>query len=76
MELEKDLTARGLVEHTSADLSVILGTNRTVYLGVDPSADSMHAGHLMVVLTMRRLAQAEAQCIDVTGKSLLELKQI
>ncbi len=67
MELEKDLTARGLVEHTSADLSVILGTNRTVYLGVDPSADSMHAGHLMVVLTMRRLAQAGHHIILLVG---------
>ncbi len=67
MELSKDLTARGLIEHTSADLEAVLGTKRTVYLGVDPSADSMHAGHLMVVLTMRRLAQAGHTIILLVG---------
>jgi tyrosyl-tRNA synthetase len=67
MELSKDLTARGLIEHASADLEAILGTKRTVYLGVDPSADSMHAGHLMVVLTMRRLAQAGHNIILLVG---------
>jgi tyrosyl-tRNA synthetase len=67
MDLVKDLTARGLIEHTSADLPVILGKKRTVYLGVDPSADSMHAGHLMVVLTMRRLAQDGHKIILLVG---------
>ncbi|HEV7121529.1 MAG TPA: tyrosine--tRNA ligase, partial [Candidatus Paceibacterota bacterium] len=67
MELAKDLTARGLVEHKSADLETILGTKRTVYLGIDPTADSLHAGHLMVVLTMRRLAQAGHSIILLVG---------
>ncbi|MDB5236961.1 MAG: Tyrosine--tRNA ligase [Parcubacteria group bacterium] len=67
MDLIKDLTARGLIEHKSADLEQIFSKNRTVYLGVDPTADSMHAGHLMVVLTMRRLSQAGHKIILLVG---------
>ena len=67
MNLEEELRARGLVEHTSADLEKILETRRTVYLGVDPSADSMHAGNLLVVLFMKRLAQAGHRIILLVG---------
>jgi len=57
-ELAADLKARGLIEHVSADAEKILGTKRSVYLGVDPSADSMHAGNLLGVLLMKRLSDA------------------
>ncbi len=67
MNLAEELTARGLIEHTSADIEKILGTKRTVYLGVDPSADSMQAGNLVVVLLMRRLAQAGHRIILLVG---------
>lgn len=67
MTLADDLKARGLVEHTSADLEQILGTKRTVYLGVDPSADSMQAGNLVVVLLMKRLADAGHRIILLVG---------
>lgn len=67
MNLAEELTARGLVEHTSADIEKILGSKRTVYLGVDPSADSMHAGNLLVVLFMRRLAEAGHRIILLVG---------
>lgn len=67
MNLAEDLQARGLVEHTSAPIEKILGEKRTVYLGVDPSADSMHAGNLLVVLFMRRLAQAGHRIILLVG---------
>lgn len=67
MNLADDLTARGLIEHTSADLPEILGKRRTVYLGVDPSADSMQAGNLVVVLLMKRLADAGHKIILLVG---------
>lgn len=67
MNLAEELTARGLVEHSSAPLEQILGEKRTVYLGVDPSADSMHAGNLLVVLFMRRLAEAGHRIILLVG---------
>lgn len=67
MNLAEELKGRGLVEQSSADLEKVLGTPRTVYLGVDPTADSMHAGNLLVVLFLRRLAQAGHKIILVVG---------
>lgn len=67
MNLAQDLTARGLVEHTSANLEKILAEKRTVYLGIDPSADSMQAGNLVVVLLMKRLADAGHKIILLVG---------
>lgn len=66
-DLATDLKARGLVEHVSADLEKILSEKRTVYLGVDPSADSMQAGNLLVVLLMKRLAEAGHRIILLVG---------
>lgn len=66
-ELTKDLVARGLVEHHSAELTDIFAKKRTVYLGVDPSADSMQAGNLVVVLLMKRLADAGHRIILLVG---------
>lgn len=67
MNLIEELKARGLVEHASAPLETILGKSRTVYLGVDPSADSMQAGNLVVVLLMKRLADAGHKIILLVG---------
>jgi len=67
MNFSEELKARGLIDQTSADLEKILGTKRTVYLGVDPSSDSMQAGNLVVVLLMKRLAQAGHNIILLVG---------
>ncbi|MDB5195281.1 MAG: Tyrosine--tRNA ligase [Parcubacteria group bacterium] len=67
MNLIEDLKARGLVEHHSAELEKIFATKRTVYLGVDPSADSMQAGNLAVILLMKRLADAGHRIILLVG---------
>lgn len=67
MTLAEELKARGLIEHTSAPVENILATKRIAYLGVDPSADSMHAGNLLVVLTMKRLADAGHKIVLLVG---------
>ena len=67
MNLSEELKARGLVEHSSAPVEDILKEKRTVYLGVDPSADSMHAGNLLVVLMMKRLADAGHRIVLLVG---------
>ncbi|HEX7651726.1 MAG TPA: tyrosine--tRNA ligase [Candidatus Paceibacterota bacterium] len=67
MNLAEELTARGLVEHHSAPLEEIFAKPRTVYLGVDPSADSMQAGNLVVVLLMKRLADAGNKIVLLVG---------
>ncbi|MES2668527.1 MAG: tyrosine--tRNA ligase [Patescibacteria group bacterium] len=67
MTLAEELKARGLVEHMSAPIEKILEEKRTVYLGVDPSADSMQAGNLVVVLLMKRLADAGHRIFLLVG---------
>jgi tyrosyl-tRNA synthetase len=67
MDLIQELKDRGLVEHYSADLETIFSKKRTVYLGIDPSADSMQAGNLVVILLMKRLADAGHKIILLVG---------
>lgn len=67
MTLPEELQARGLIEHSSAPLEHIFTTQRTVYLGIDPTADSIQIGNLAVVLLMRRLADAGHKVIFLVG---------
>lgn len=67
MNLVEELKGRGLIEHSSAPAEEILGTPRTVYLGIDPTADSLHVGHLVSILLMKRLANAGHKLIFLVG---------
>ncbi|MFA5998114.1 MAG: tyrosine--tRNA ligase [Candidatus Paceibacterota bacterium] len=67
MTLAEELKARGLVEHFSAPIETILSQPRTVYLGVDPTADSLHIGHLTWVLLMKRLGDAGHKLVFLIG---------
>jgi len=68
MSLSKELTARGFIHQTSADLEEILdGQKRTIYHGIDPSADSAHAGNLVIWYLLRHLAQAGHKIIFLVG---------
>lgn len=67
MTLAEELQARGLVEHTSADAEQILSSSRTAYMGVDPTADSLHVGHLALVLLMKRLGDAGNRLVFLVG---------
>lgn len=65
-----DLVARGLIyDHTDeAQLRRLLGEGSVVfYHGIDPTSDSLHVGHLMGVLVMRRLQQAGHRPIALVG---------
>ncbi len=63
-----DLTARGLVyQSTHDDLSTWLATPKTFYCGVDPTSDCLHIGHLLPLMTMRRLQQAGHKPILLLG---------
>lgn len=58
--LIEELKARGLVAQVSDEggLSEHLeGASRTVYCGFDPTADSLHIGNLVPLLTLRRFQQ-------------------
>lgn len=67
MNVAEELKERGLVEQTSADLPEILGKQRTIYIGIDPTADSMHVGHLVWILLMKRLGAAGHKLIFIVG---------
>lgn len=67
MTLAEELEARGLVVNTSSDLEKILNTPRTVYIGTDPTADSLHVGHLTWILMMKRLGDAGHKLIFLVG---------
>ncbi|MBU6323183.1 tyrosine--tRNA ligase [Patescibacteria group bacterium] len=67
MTFAEELVARGLAEQTSAPLETILGKPRTAYLGIDPTADSLHVGHLVPILLMKRLGEAGHKLIFLVG---------
>jgi len=63
-----DLTARGLLYQASAGLEDHLASaGRTVYCGFDPTADSLHIGNLVPLLTLRRLQQAGHRPVVLVG---------
>ncbi len=70
MDLLNDLRARGLVQDTTdqAALRQLLDTApATLYLGIDPSANSLHVGHLVGVLVLRRFADAGHRPLALVG---------
>ena len=67
MTLAEELKARGLVEHSSTPVERILSAPRTAYLGIDPTADSLHVGHLVPILLMKRLGDAGHKLIFLIG---------
>ncbi|HUY05393.1 MAG TPA: tyrosine--tRNA ligase [Candidatus Paceibacterota bacterium] len=62
-----ELKARGLIELSSATPEEILSKQRTVYIGTDPTADSLHVGHLTWILFMKRLGDAGHKLIFLVG---------
>jgi len=65
--LAEELKGRGLIEFSSAEAEKVLSVSRTVYWGVDPTADSMHIGNLALVLLMKRLGDAGHKLIFLVG---------
>lgn len=59
MDLAQELEKRGLVEIIGGgSLEEILKEPRKVYLGIDPTADSMHVGNMVSVILMKHLFEA------------------
>ncbi|MGA2520189.1 MAG: tyrosine--tRNA ligase [Acidimicrobiales bacterium] len=67
--LTADLEFRGLVHQcTDVALPGRLDDDRlTAYIGFDPTADSLHVGHLLQVLMLRRLQMAGHRPIALAG---------
>jgi len=67
--LLQQLQSRDLVAQISGDqeLQSHLDQPRTVYCGFDPTADSLHLGHLVPLLVLKRLQQAGHTPIALVG---------
>jgi tyrosyl-tRNA synthetase len=70
MTLLEDLASRGLIAQVSdeAGLASHLAEGpRTLYCGFDPTADSLHIGNLVPLLTLRRFQEAGHKPILLLG---------
>jgi tyrosyl-tRNA synthetase len=67
--LWEELQWRGLVhQSTDPDLGKLIDAGgMTVYIGFDPTADSLHVGHLLQQCTLRRFQQAGHRPIALAG---------
>ncbi len=70
MDLLDDLHARGLV-HDTTDLAALRGRLASgpigLYIGFDPTADSLHVGHLVGQLFLRRFQMAGHRPFPLAG---------
>jgi tyrosyl-tRNA synthetase len=70
MTFLSDLRWRGLVHQTTDDAGLeawLEKQPRTVYAGFDPTADSLHVGHMMGLIMLRRYQKAGHRPIAVVG---------
>jgi tyrosyl-tRNA synthetase len=66
--LSNELKERGLIKEAGGgELEEILSVKRKVYLGIDPTADSLTVGHLVPVFLMKHLADAGHQVHFLVG---------
>lgn len=70
LDILADLQARGLVHQTTdeAGLKQHLAENKvTLYCGFDPTADSLHIGHLLPITMLKRFQKAGHRSIALIG---------
>ncbi len=66
----EELRWRGLIHQTTDDAVLpgfLMERSRTVYAGFDPTADSLHVGHLMALMILRRFQKAGHRPIALVG---------
>ncbi|MDO4622598.1 MAG: tyrosine--tRNA ligase [Eubacteriales bacterium] len=70
MKLYDELVARGLLAQLTDEKEIaemINAGKATFYIGFDPTADSLHVGHFMALLLMKRLQAAGNKPIALVG---------
>ena len=68
MKLSEELKWRGFWNQTTfQDPEILDGEKRTIYLGADPSADSLHIGHLSVYMMVRRFLDHGHKVVLLVG---------
>ncbi len=69
-DIYAELAWRGLLNQTTDDKNLaawFMEKPRTVYIGFDPTADSLHVGHLLQVMILRRFQKAGHKPIALVG---------
>ncbi len=69
IDVHQELSWRGLVHQVTdpALPGLLAGESFTAYIGFDPTADSLHVGHLQQICTLRRLQDAGHRPIALVG---------
>ncbi len=70
MTLYEELVARGLIAQVTDEEQIaelINNGKATFYIGFDPTADSLHVGHFMALMLMRRLQKNGNKPIALIG---------
>ncbi len=76
MSFLEEWRQRGLVAQIAGDearLAAHLAVPRTIYCGFDPTADSLHVGSLMPLISMRRLRAAGHTVIALIGDATAQV---
>jgi tyrosyl-tRNA synthetase len=69
-DLLSDFGARGLVQQSTDGQALrewLATPGRRVYAGFDPTADSLHVGHLVALVLLRRVARAGHEPVALVG---------
>ena len=69
-DLLTEFEARGLVHQSTAATALrdwLSTPGRRVYAGFDPTADSLHVGHLVALMLLRRVARAGHEPVALVG---------
>ena len=69
-DIFKELSWRELINQTTDDANLprfLCEKQHTVYAGFDPTADSLHVGHLMALMILRRFQRAGHRPIALVG---------
>ncbi len=70
MKIYDELVARGLIAQVTDEDTIrelVDNGKATFYIGFDPTADSLHIGHFMALLLMKRLQMAGNRPIALVG---------
>lgn len=69
MKLLEDLQFRGLINQMTDEEGIReqLAKPTTLYTGFDPTADSLHIGHLLPILTLKRFQEAGHHVVGLVG---------
>lgn len=69
MDIFEELSWRGLVHQTTDENigAILAEKSRTLYVGFDPTADSLHVGHFVALMNLRRFQKTGHSPIALLG---------